>query len=182
MRAGVLIVSLAVLVSLAALGAGGCARCNAPPEAPEASVVSPPPPAAPAVRDAAPDVTDARSDAGDGPAAGPAHHAAKKRPAAPSGGGGAGGFKVEGSLPKADAEKVVRGAFGKLRACNPDLPGRVTFRLTVDARGRVTLGEVVTSTLASGDPEMCMIRATRDFKFPAAAGESTIGFAMNFGR
>ena len=43
----------------------------------------------------------------------------------------------------------------------------MTFRLTVDARGRVTLGEVVTSTLGGDDAEMCMIRATRDFKFPA---------------
>jgi hypothetical protein len=124
---------------------------------------------------------DARSDAGDGPAAAPARHAAKKPAAAPAG-GGSGGFKVEGSLPRADAEKIVHGGFGKLRACSPDAKGRVTFRLTVDARGRVTLGEVVTSTLGADDAEMCMIRATRDFKFPAGAAESTVTFSMNFGR
>jgi hypothetical protein len=70
----------------------------------------------------------------------------------------------------------------KLRACNPSLPGRVMIRLEVDDRGHVTLGEVVRSTLASGDSELCMVRATRDFKFPAAAGGGTVTFPIVFGR
>jgi hypothetical protein len=161
------------------LTAGGCARCGAPEPA-DAAPKLPSAATAPA-RDAAPDVTDARSDAGDGPPdAGPARHPAKKA-AAPGGGGGA-GFRVEGSLPRAEAEKVVRAGMPKLRACVHNLAGKVVFRLTVDARGRVPLGEVVTSTLGGGDPEMCMVRATRDFKFPAAAGESTVSFQMSFAR
>jgi hypothetical protein len=170
-----------VLVLLLVMaGAAGCARCNAP-EVPEASAPPAPPPPPPLIKDAGPDVTDARSDASDAAPAGPARHAAKKPVPAPTG-GGAGGIKVEGSLQKPDAEKIVRAGFAKLRACSPDAKGRVTFRLTIDARGRVTLGEVVTSTLGGDDAEMCMIRATRDFKFPAAAGESTVTFPMNFGR
>jgi hypothetical protein len=115
------------------------------------------------------------------------HHAKRPAPAPAPNGGGA--FKVEGSLGKADAEKVIRAGQSKMRACydkahaeNAALKGRVDFRLTVDDRGRVTLGEVVTSTLGGDDAEMCMIRATRDFKFPAAAGPSTITFPMSFGR
>jgi hypothetical protein len=92
------------------------------------------------------------------------------------------GFRVEGSLPRAAAEKVVRAGLPKLRACNHGLAGRVVFRLTVDARGRVTLGEVVTSTLGGGDPEMCMVRAARDLKFPPAPGESTVSFQTTFVR
>lgn len=176
------IAALPALASLLALAAGGCVRCGAPEVAdgaapkptPEARAPLPP-------RDAAPDLADARSDAGDGPlAAGPVRHPARKT-AAPGGGSGA-GVHVEGSLARPDAEKVVRAALPRLRACNRGLPGRVVFRLTVDARGRVALGEVVSSTLGGGDPEMCMVRAARDFKFPPAAGESTVSFQMTFGR
>jgi hypothetical protein len=60
----------------------------------------------------------------------------------------------------------------------------VTFALTTDERGRVTLGEVVKSTLGGGDPEMCMVQAARDWKFPAppGGGESRIEFQIGFGR
>jgi|SRR5262252_4458531 len=163
------------LLALATLGSG-CMRCGAP-EAPDARA---PAPLAPPARDAASDATDARSDAGDGPMDAPVHHHARKT-ANPSGGGSV-GFKVVGSLPRDEAQKVVRAGFSKARACNRDLPGRVVFRLTVDGRGRVTLGEVVSSTLGGGDPEMCMVRAMRDLKFPAGAGESTVSFQMSFGR
>ncbi len=125
--------------------------------------------------DAGPDVPDA-SDAG-GP---PVHHAKKPAPApAPTGGGG---FKVEGTLAKVDAEKVVRAGYSKLRACSPGAKGKASFRLTVDPRGRVTLGEVVHSTLSGDDTEMCMIRTTRDLKFPASSGESKIDFGLTFGK
>jgi hypothetical protein len=166
------------------LGAAGCLRCNEP-AVPDAGlpVAPPPPPPAPAVRDAGPDVPDA-SDAGPGPV----HHAAKRPAPAPAPSGG-GAFKVEGSLARADAEKTVHAGQAKMRACyeaahaqDAALKGRVVFRLTVDDRGRVTLGEVVTSTLGGDDAEMCMIRATRDFKFPAGGGPSTVSFQMNFGR
>ena len=150
----------------------GC-RCDAPPAVQDAGVFVPPP-APPVVRDAGPDVPDA-SDAG-----GPGVRRAKK--SAPPASGGGGGFKVEGTLAKAEAEKVVRGGQAKLRACNPDHKGKVTFRLIVDPRGRVTLGEIVTSTLGGDDVEMCMIRSTRDLKFPASAGESKIDFGMTFGK
>src|SRR6476620_2711395 len=149
-----------LVLLLVTAGAAGCARCNAP-KVPEASAPPAPPPPPPVIKDAGPDVTDARSDASDAAPAGPARPAKKAGPA-PTG-AGAGGIKVEGSLPKPDAEKIVRAGFAKLRACSPDAKGRVTFRLTIDGRGRVTLGEVVTSTLGGDDAEMCMIRATRDF-------------------
>jgi hypothetical protein len=173
------------MVTLAgsSLGAAGCLRCNAP-AVPDAgvAVAPPPPPPPPVVRDAGPDVPDA-SDAGSGPV----HHAGKRPAPTPAPGGG--GFKVEGSLAKADAEKTVHAGQAKMRACyeaahaqDAALKGRVVFRLSVDDRGRVTLGEVVTSTLGGDDAEMCMIRATRDFKFPAGGGPSTVSFQMNFGR
>src|SRR5262245_30048476 len=98
-----------VVSGLLVTSAAGC-RCDAPPAAPDVGVPPPPPPPT-VIRDAGPDVPDA-SDAG-GP---PVHHAKKAAPApAPSGGGG---FKVEGTLAKADAEKVVRAGFAKLRACS----------------------------------------------------------------
>jgi len=162
-----------------ALAAAGC-RCNEPMAVPDAAVaLAPPPPPPPVVRDAGPDVPDA-SDAGP-----PVHHARRAAPpSAPSGGA----LRVEGTLPKPDAERVVHAGQAKMRACydtahaeDAALKGRVDFRLTVDDRGRVTLGEVVTSTLGGDDAEMCMIRATRDFKFPAGS-PSIITFPMTFGR
>jgi hypothetical protein len=165
----------AVAMWATSAGGAGC-RCDAPPAVPDVGVPLPPPPAAPPeVRDAAVDAPDA-SDAG-----GTGVRRPKKAAAAPAEGGG-GGFRVEGTLAKVDAEKVVRAGYAKLRACNPDHKGKVTFRLTVDARGRVTLGEVVTSTLGGDDVEMCMIRTTRDLKFPASGGESKVDFGMSFGK
>jgi hypothetical protein len=174
---------LAVVAVVGLSVASGCARCNAP-ELPDAAAFKPPPPPAPVVRDAGPDGVDARPD---GPPA-PPHHAAKRPAPAPSGGGG-GALKVDGPLAKADADTVMRAGATKMRSCyevahaaNPTLKGRVSFQLTVDARGRVTLGEVVSSTLGDSDPEMCMIRATRDLKFPPAPGESKVAFQMSFPR
>jgi hypothetical protein len=176
------------------LTVGGCLKSEAP-LAIDAGAAPPPPPAGHLVAgavdaggpgDARPDAVDGGVDASD---AGPArkHGGAKK--AAAGGGGGAGGVKVEGKLPKPAAEKVVHAGAGALRACydaehakNPALKGKVTFRLSVDDRGRVTLGEVVTSTLGGGDPEMCMVRAARDFRFPSGNGESTVSFQVSFGR
>src|SRR3982751_5324518 len=90
-----------------------------PPAAPP-----PPPPPAPVVRDAAAEVGDAATDAPD------ARVPAKKwmgGPAGPAAGGG-GALKVEGSLSRADGDKVVRAAQPKLRGCfeeaNPNGAGR----------------------------------------------------------
>jgi hypothetical protein len=167
---------LSILFALAA--AFACSRKQAPellPAVPPAQ-----PPAAPMVRDAAPDVTDAASDASD------ARGHARKSTGAPAGGG----LKVEGSLSRADADKVVRGATGKLRGCfeeaNPPGAGRrgkVSFKMTVDDRGHVTFAEIPTSTLPGGsDVETCMVRALRDLRFPRAGGESSVSFQMSFGR
>jgi hypothetical protein len=143
-------------------------------------------PAAPVVHDAGTDASDAAVDA-QPDAGGPIKHAAKKKPAAPAASNASGGLKVDGKLSKADVEKVVRAGMLKLRGCyaaakatKPDLKGRVLFKLTIDHRGGVTLGEVVNSTLGGGDPEMCMVQATRDFRFPRTDGESTVGFQMAF--
>lgn len=114
-----------------------------------------------------------------------ARHAAAPRPQP------AGGFKVEGGLDRGQAEAVLRSARGKLDACydkaraqTPDLKGRVMFRLSVDGRGRVPLAEVVSSALGGGDPELCMVEALRDLKFPPSAtgAESTLLFPIMFGR
>jgi hypothetical protein len=164
-----------------------CGACNRPQPTPErdAAPDRPPAPAAPAVRDAAPDVTDAAPDlAGLHVARSSAHHA-------PAALGGSGGFKIEGNISKADAEKTLGGGKAKLRGCyekehakNAGLHGKMSFRLTVDERGRVSLGEVVTSTLGSGDSDMCMIEVLRDLKFtpPAGGGQSKLSFQMTFGR
>ena len=86
---------------------------------------------------------------------------------------------------------MLRGARGQLVACfqkaraqAPDLQGRVTFRLSIDGRGRVPLAEVVTSTLGGGDPELCMVEALRDLKFPPSpsGAESTLTFPMTFAK
>jgi hypothetical protein len=164
---------LAVVASLSSV-AVGCARKDAPsaPATAPPATPSPPPPPPPVVHDAGADVPDAGTGA--------VHRAAAKKPARPPGAGANGGFKVEGTLTKVDAEKVVRAGYSTLRACNSNLKGKVSFRLTVDDRGRVSLGEVLTSTLDGADTEMCMIRATRDLKFPATAGESKVNFQMSF--
>jgi hypothetical protein len=168
-----------------------CSRSEAPPAPEVAPQPPPPPPAAPVVRDAAVDVVDAGGDAGDAGDAGGLRRGGKRPAAAgPAGGGGPGGVKVDGPLPKVDADKAIRGVSAKLRACydqerakKPDLKGRVTFKLTINERGFVTVGEIITSTLQGGsDAENCMVRAARDFRFPRGSGESTISFGLTFGR
>ncbi|MFL5305628.1 MAG: AgmX/PglI C-terminal domain-containing protein [Polyangia bacterium] len=166
---------------------GMAAACAKQPAAPE--VPAPARPVASAPRDASVDVPrDAQPDGPvDGAAGAPghrhAHHAAEPH-AAP-----AGGFKVTGGIGATDAQTVLRGARGQLVACfqkaraqAPGLQGRVTFRLSIDGRGRVPLAEVVTSTLGGGDPELCMVEALRDLKFPPSpsGAESTLTFPMTF--
>jgi len=172
------------------LGVGACSRRVEPPVVVDAALERPLPPAVPVVKDAAVDLgvaVDAQPDVA-GPPRSHGHRAAT--PARPA----TGGFKVSGSITKADAETVLRGARGKLNACydkervknaaNAVLGGRVIFRLSIDNRGRVPLSEVVTSTLGGGDPELCMVEALRDLKFPPSStgGESTLTFPMAFGR
>ncbi|HEY7374914.1 MAG TPA: AgmX/PglI C-terminal domain-containing protein [Polyangia bacterium] len=176
----------AAAVALAGL-ALACTRKEAPELKPAAAPPPPPPvavrDAAPEVRDAAPDVGDAAVDAGDARRGG-------KRAATPAAGGGSGaggGLKVTGSLSHADGEKVVRAAQGKLRDCfehaNAKGKGRVSFQMTVDDRGRVTVAEIPTSSLPGGsDVETCMVHVLRDLRFPRGGGESTISFQMSFGR
>jgi hypothetical protein len=178
---------LAVLSLLLATAA--CERPR-PPAAPEAPPPPVPSPAAAPPPDAEPPARDAGGDAGVIGGGVPVPRAAAPRRAAPPAGDGgdARGVKVEGNLARPAAEKVVRAGAAKLKACyeqersrNPTLHGRVTFRLTVDDRGRVPLGEVVTSTLGGGDPEMCMVQAARDFRFPSGSGDSTVSFQITFG-
>ena len=173
-------------VSLAAVLALACTRKEAPALQPAAAPPPPPPPAPVVVRDAAPDVTDAAADAGDAGRGGGKHAATT-----PAGGaGGGGGLKITGSLSRADGEKVVRGAQGKLRECSEQASpkgagrkGRVSFRMTVDDRGHVTVAEIPTSSLPGGsDVETCMVHVLRDLRFPRGSGESTISFQMSFGR
>ena len=177
-------------VALAAL-ALACTRKQAP-ELEPAAAPPPPPPAQVAIRDAAPEVKDAASDVGDAAAdAGDARRGGKHAasPAA-AGGGGGGALKVTGSLSHADGEKVVRGAQGKLRDCveraspkGSGRKGRVSFRMTVDDRGHVTVAEIPTSSLPGGsDVETCMVHVLRDLRFPRGSGESTLSFQMSFGR
>jgi len=167
-----------VVTILSAVAAGGaCTRKPAPDLQPAAAPPPPPPPTPVVVRDAAPDVGDAATDATD------ARPAAAKKPAAAPAGGGGGGLKIEGKLSRADGEKVVRSAQGKLRACGSGKKGRVSFKLTVDDRGHVTVVNIPTSTLPGGsEVETCMVHVLRDLLFPRGAGESTISFQMSFGR
>jgi hypothetical protein len=167
-----------------ALLLAACSRAPVVPErdaAPDRAL----PPAAPGPKDAAADLTDAASDLAAPPAARSGGH---RPPAEPR--SAAGGFKIEGNISRSDVERILaigkpklRGCYDKEHAGNPALHGKVSFRLTVDDRGRVSLGEVVASTLGGGDPEMCMIEALRDLKFapPAGGGESKLSFQMAFG-
>lgn len=173
------------LSTVALIVAAACTRKEAPELAP-AAAPPPPAPAAPTVRDAAPNVIDAASDAADARAGG------KKWVGTPpvGGSGGGAGFKVEGSLSRADGEKVVRGAQGKLRACfeaahpaGAGRKGRVSFKLTVNDRGHVVETHIESSTLPGGsDVESCMVNVLRDLRFPRGSGDSTISFQMSFGR
>ena len=111
-------------------------------------------------------------------------------PATGAAGAGAGALRVEGSLSRGDGDKVVRAAQPKLRECfeaaNPKgagRKGRVSFKLTINDRGHVTLTEIPTSSLPGGsDVETCMVHVLRDLRFPRASGESTLSFQMSFGR
>ena len=176
-------VSSAPVLWLLLMGAA-CSKKEAPQLQP-AVAPSVPAPAPVVVRDAAADVVDAARDAGDaGDARG--HGGALRSAGAPAG-GGSGGIKVEGSLSRADGEKVVRGAQGKLRACfeaaKTGGKGRVSFKLTVNDRGHVTLTQIPTSTLPGGsEVETCMVHVLRDLLFPRGSGESTISFQMSFAR
>jgi outer membrane biosynthesis protein TonB len=171
------------------LAIASCARRQ--PAASDAAAVPPPAPPAPPVAAVPPPEAPDAGDAGvDGPPPSPrprSTHAA----AAQGGGGGMAGLKVTGNIPTAEVAKVLRAGTRALRACydkerarNAALAGKVAFHLEVDERGRVTLAEVVKSTLGGGDPELCMVRAARDFKFPKATGggESTINFQAAFAR
>jgi hypothetical protein len=183
--------SVALALSVAfSLGLGACTRQAEAPVVADAAAHRQSL-AGPVVHDAAVEhVIDARPiDARPGVAGPPRAHA--HRPAPPARAAGGGGFKLEGSITKAGAETVLRGARGKLSACydkerakNAALAGRVIFRLSIDNRGRVPLAEVVTSTLGGSDPELCMVEALRDLKFPPSAtgGDSTLSFPMSFGR
>src|SRR5262244_2397476 len=88
-----------VAIVSAAAWVGACTRKPAPELQPAAAPSPPPPPAPVVVRDAAPDVGDAATDAAID--ATDAHRASKRPAAAPAGGGG-GGLKIEGSLSRAD--------------------------------------------------------------------------------
>jgi hypothetical protein len=135
------------------------------------------------VKDASADVGDGATDAADG-----GHGGGKRAAASPAAGGGGGGLKVTGSLPRAEGDKVVRAAQPKLRACAGQAKGaggkgRVSFKMTVDDRGHVTVAEIPTSSLPGGsDVETCMVHVLRDLRFPRGSGESTISFQMSFGR
>lgn len=156
--------------SAASADAGGPAPAVAPPR--DAAVEQP----RDAQADRAPETPTVHAHA---------HHAPAPRAEA------AGGFKIQGEIGRTEAEAVLRGARPKLDACYAkaraqasDLKGRVLFRLSVDGRGRVPLAEVVSSTLGGGDPELCMVEALRDLKFPpsASGAQSTLTFPMTFGR
>jgi hypothetical protein len=175
------------ILCVIAVSGGGCTRKEAPELQPAAAPAPPPPPppTPPAVRDAASDVGDAAVDA---PV--DTHRGSGKRPAAPPAGGGGGGIKVEGSLAHGGGDKVVREAQGKLRECfeqaNPKgsgRKGRVSFNMTVDDRGHVTVVNIPTSTLPGGsEVETCMVHVLRDLRFPRSGGESTLSFQMSFAR
>lgn len=184
--AGVFRLASVLLASALPMIMGACSRPPAPAATRDAAPDRPPPAVPVVVRDAAAEVGDAAPDA-----AGAAKPRVGHRSRTDGARGASGGFKIDGPLAKADAEQTLAGGQAKLRACyeqerakNPALHGKVSFRLTVDDRGRVSLGEVVTSSLGGGDPEMCMIEALRDLKFapPAGGGESKLSFQMAFGR
>jgi len=156
--------------------AGACTKKEAPRLEPAAAPPPPPPPAA-VIKDAATDVGDAATDAGDAAGGG------RKWVGVPAS-AGAGGVRVEGSLSRADGDKVVRAAQPKLRACyQAGGKGRVSFKLTINDRGHVTLTEILSSSLPGGsDAESCMVHELRDLRFPRSSGESKVSFAMSFGR
>ena len=176
--------TLALLVTLSILP-GACSRHAAVPPVIDAAPVRPLQPGPTPKDGAVEEAIDAHPDAAGAPRAQARRSEAPPRPT------GGGGFKLAGSLGKADAETVLRGARAQLNACYGDargknraLAGQVTFRLSIDNRGRVPLAEVVSSTLGGGEPERCMVEALRELQFPPSAtgGESTLSFPMTFGR
>ena len=59
----------------------------------------------------------------------------------------------------------------------------MSFKLTIDDRGHVTITEIPSSTLPGGsEVETCMVHVLRDLRFPRGTGESSVSFQMSFGR
>lgn len=98
---------------------------------------------------------------------------------------------MSGGLAKPAVDRFLRSRLGALRACyerelttNPKLRGRVTMELTVAPSGSVTVGVVQSSTLASGETEMCMAQASQNFRFPPSPGpgDATVVFPVDLRR
>ncbi|HEY4184371.1 MAG TPA: AgmX/PglI C-terminal domain-containing protein [Polyangia bacterium] len=175
----------ALVVALAL--AGSCARRDvASPAPPPPVVVAPPAPPAPPADAAAP-----------APAAAPAEaptekpHAEHRDGSAPAGDmhGTVGKLTVPATVPKAAVAKVLHGHLAALRACyEGELSGKaskggsVDLALTISDRGAVTLARVKRSTLAGGDPELCIVRTLGTLRLPRPSDgqDASVSFTLDF--
>lgn len=173
------------LVVVVALAVCSCARREvtppSPPPAPPTPAVAVPPappvPLAPvAALPAAPTETPR-----------PAHH----QTSAPAGDmhGTVGKLTVAATVPKVAVAKVLHGHLAALRACyESELGGKghkggsVDLALTISDRGAVTLARVKRSTLAGGDPELCIVKTLGELRFPRPSDghDAAVSFTLEF--
>lgn len=97
--------------------------------------------------------------------------------------------EVQGPIPEAAVERVVRGHLSTLQTCyaaatveRPDLGGRLAFTLRFDASGIPRSSLIESSSLESPALEACALAAIERWRFPASRrGEpTTVTFAVVF--
>jgi hypothetical protein len=177
--------------------AAGCPDRPAPPPAPPADARPPapdlPPPPPPPPPDAAPEVVDAapaRAAAAGGKKGRPERAPSPAEVSDPRGQGvvALGKINVSANLPKAEAEKIVRGKVAAFKRCyeselekNPRLRGRMIMALTVSPIGSVSLADVQKSTFGGGDAEICVAKVARDLRFPKpSGGDGSVDVTIDF--
>jgi hypothetical protein len=85
--------------------------------------------------------------------------------------------QVNGGLPPEVIQRIVRQNFGRFRLCyenglrtNPELRGRITTKLTIDASGATTSAADSGSDLPNAQVVSCVVRGFNNLSFPQPEG------------
>jgi TonB family protein len=93
-----------------------------------------------------------------------------------------------GRLPPDTVQAILRSHYGIFRKCyeaglarNPKLKGRVTVRFVIDRDGRVSLSDLVKSTLGDEATTSCVVDGYRRLRFPKPdGGVVTVVYPVHF--
>jgi len=97
--------------------------------------------------------------------------------------------QTAGPIPDAAIKRVLREALPAVRACyerevaeRPELAGRVTFALPIDATGAVPSASIEASTLLNAAVEACALATLHRLRFPASreGGLTTVTLPLVF--